>query len=134
MNPNSSQQLIQLEDLIPETNVVATLCCDLETFRERNKLEFQESYDDLDFLLFALLPLGENDRVALVYHKHAPVPNIEICVRYDRENIGAAIVKTLDRLNFTSEDLNWIHPQYEREFSHIIKPVNWALSTNTLPI
>lgn len=128
MTLNSSQQLIQLEDLIPETNLVATIDCDLATFGERHQLEFQESYDDLDFLVFALLPLPsidstmttQGERVALVIHKHAPVPSVEICVHYELENVGSAIAQTLDKLNLTFEDLAWIHPQYKLEFFNAI--------------
>ena len=116
MTSNLTQQLIQLEDLIPETNVVATIRQDVATISKRNNLEFQESYDDLDFLVFASLPLSQRSRVALVSHKNAPVPGIEICVRYDEENIAEAISETFKSLKLGSEDLTWIDPQYEQEF------------------
>ena len=112
MTSNLTQQLIQLEDLIPETNVVATIRQDITTISKHNNLAFQESYDDLDFLVFAILPLSLTSRVALVSHKNAPVPGIEICVRHDLQNVGEAISQTLDRLNLTREDLTWIDPQY----------------------
>jgi hypothetical protein len=117
MTSNLTQQLIQLEDLIPETNVVATIRQDVETIAKGNNLEFQESYDDLDFLVFAILPLSLTSRVALVSHKNAPMPGIEICVRHDIQNVSEAISKTLDRLNLTLEDLTWIDPQYEQKFA-----------------
>lgn len=116
MTSNLTQQLIQLEDLIPETNVVATIRQDVETISNQNKLEFQESYDDLDFLVFAILPLLQTNRVALISHKNAPVPGIEICVRYDEKNIAGVISETLKSLKLTPEDLIWIDSQYEREF------------------
>jgi hypothetical protein len=46
MTSNLTQRLIQLEDLIPETNVVATIRQDVETISNQNNLEFQESYED----------------------------------------------------------------------------------------
>jgi hypothetical protein len=113
MIPNLTQNLTQLEDLIPETNVVATLGQDVATISKRNNLEFRASYDDLDFLVFALLPLHSNIRVALVSHQNAPVPSLEICVRHDLQNVGDAISQTLDQLNLTLEDLTWIDPQYD---------------------
>lgn len=116
MTSNLTQRLIQLEDLIPETNVVATIRQDVETISNQNNLEFQESYDDLDFLVFAILPLPQTSRVALISHKNAPVPGIEVCVRYDEENIVGVISETLKSLKLTPEDLIWIDPQYEREF------------------
>jgi hypothetical protein len=115
MIPNPTQKLTQLEDLIPETNVVATIRQDVATIAKRNNLEFQESYDDLDFLVFAILPLSLTSRVALVSHKNAPVPGIEICVRHDQSNIGEMIAQTLDRLNLVQEDLTWVDPQYNQE-------------------
>jgi hypothetical protein len=123
MIPNPAQKLTQLEDLIPETNVVATIGQDFATISKLNNLEFRSSYDDLDFLVFALLPLHSDLRVALVSHQNAPVPSIEICVRYDLANVGDAIDQTLDRLNLTSEDLTWIDPQYNRELQLDTAPI-----------
>jgi hypothetical protein len=123
MTPNPNQKLTQLEDLIPETNVVATIGQDVETISKLNNLEFRSSYDDLDFLVFALLPLQSNIRVALVSHQNAPVPSIEICVRHDLENVGNTIAQTLDRLNLTPDDLTWIDPQFDREFKINIAPI-----------
>jgi hypothetical protein len=72
MTSNLTQRLIQLEDLIPETNLVATIRQYVLTISKQNNLEFQESYDDLDFLVFAILPLLQTSRVALISHKNAP--------------------------------------------------------------
>jgi hypothetical protein len=124
MTSNLTQQLIQLEDLIPETNVVATIRQDIATISKQHNLEFQESYDDLDFLVFTILPLQQTSRVALVSHKNSPVPGIEICVRYDQENIAEAISETLKSLKLIPEDLTWIDPQYEREFYLNIAPLS----------
>ncbi len=125
MTPNPTEKLIQLEDLIPETNVVATIGQDVTTIGKLNNLEFRSSYDDLDFLVFALLPLHSRSdiRVALVSHQNNPVPSIEICVRHDLQNVGNAIAQTLDRLNLTLEDLTWIDPQYDQEFKLGISPI-----------
>jgi hypothetical protein len=124
MTSNLTQRLIQLEDLIPETNVVATIRQDVETISNQNNLEFQESYDDLDFLVFAILPLLQTSRVALISHKNAPVPGIEICVRYDEENIAGVISETFKSLKLTPEDLIWIDSQYEREFYLNVAPLS----------
>jgi hypothetical protein len=124
MTSNLTQRLIQLEDLIPETNVVATIRQDVETISNQNNLEFQESYDDLDFLVFTILPLPQTSRVALISHKNAPVPGIEICVRYDEENIAGVISETFKSLKLTPEDLIWIDSQYEREFYLNVAPLS----------
>jgi hypothetical protein len=109
MTPN----LTHIEDLIPEVKVVATIEQDIATISKLNNLELQESYDDLDFLVFAILPLYSNIRVALVSYQNTPVPSIEICVRHDLQNVSMEIAKTLDNLHLTPEDLTWINPQYE---------------------
>ncbi|PSB59164.1 hypothetical protein [Chamaesiphon polymorphus] len=135
MTPNPTQKLTQLEDLIPETNVVATIEQDVATIIKLNNLEFRSSYDDLDFLVFALLPLHSNIRVALVSHQNAPVPGIEICVRHDLQDVGEAIALTLDRLNLTPEDLTWIDPQYEQDFFNATStPLDIALNPSTAEI
>jgi hypothetical protein len=121
MIPNPTQKLTQLEDLIPETNVVATLEQDVATISKLNNLEFRSSYDDLDFLVFALLLLHSDIRVALVCHQNAPIPSIEVCMRHDLQNVGDAIAQTLDRLNLTPEDITWIDPQYEQDFFNATK-------------
>lgn len=123
MIPHPTQKLTQLEDLIPETNVVATIGHDVATISKLNNLEFRSSYDDLDFLVFAILPLYSDIRVALVSHQNNPVPSIEICVRHDLQNAGNAISQTLDRLNLTPEDLTWIDPQYNQELQLDIAPI-----------
>ncbi len=115
MTSNLTQQLIQIEDLIPETNIVATIRQDVATIAKRCHLKFQESYDDLDFLVFAILPLPQTSRVVLISHQNAPVQCIEICVRYDREDVGTAISETFKILKLTPEDLTWIDPKYARE-------------------
>jgi hypothetical protein len=123
MIPNPTKKLTQLEDLIPETNVVATIGQNVETISKLNNLEFRSSCDDLDFLVFALLPLHSDIRVALVSHQNNPIPSIEICVRHDLQNVGDAIAETLDRLHLTPEDLTWIDPQYNRELQLDIAPI-----------
>ncbi len=108
-----TSNLTHIKDLIPETKVVATIGKDIATISKLNNIEIQESYDDLDFLVFAILPLYSNIRVALVSHQNNPVPNIEICVRHDLQNVRMEIAKTLDKLHLTLENLTWINPQYE---------------------
>jgi hypothetical protein len=134
MIPNPTQKLTQLEDLIPETNVVATIRQDVATIAKQNNLEFQESYDDLDFLVFAILPLSLTSRVALVSHKNSPIPGIEICVRYDIQNIGEVIAQALKILNLIIDDLAWIDPQYERDFFTSINPIKLQPSTSNTKV
>ena len=49
-NPNTTQKLIQLEDIILETASVAMIRQDMAEISKQNNLIFEESFDDLDFL------------------------------------------------------------------------------------
>jgi uncharacterized protein YjbI with pentapeptide repeats len=117
MNPNS-QRLAQLEDIVEETAPVAMIRQDPA---EINGLDFKESYDDLDYLSYAILPLSSECRVGLVRHKHSPVSGIEICVRYDQPNVPRVLSETLKKMNLNLDDFIWIHPDHEKQLNELIK-------------
>jgi hypothetical protein len=121
MTLNSSQRLKQLEDIVPETAPVAMIRQDVAAISKQNNLEFHESYDDLDFLVFATLYLHPASRVSLVAHRHSPTPGIEICVCHNQQNIAELISETLTKLDLTPNDLTWLHPNYEQQFSELVK-------------
>ncbi len=123
-SPNSTQELIQLEDIILETASVAMIRQDVAEIGKRNDLVFEESFDDLDFLVYSILFFPQsNSRVGLIRHRNSPVSGIEICVRHDEQhqNIAWLIRRTLRELNLTTEDLIWIHPSYQEEIYGLIK-------------
>jgi hypothetical protein len=123
-NPTPTQELIQLEDIILETASVAMIRQDVAEISKRNDLIFEESFDDLDFLVYTILFFSQsNSRVSLIRHRNSPVSGIEICVRHDEQhqNIAWLIDRTLRELNLTPEDLIWIHPSYQEEIYGLIK-------------
>jgi hypothetical protein len=116
-----SQNLVQLEDLVAETALVATIRQEPVEISKSNNLEFQESYDDLDYLVFATLSLPFGCQVSLVRHLNSPEPGIEICVRYNQPNIPTVLAETLNAMNLTVDDLTWVHPEYKQKLHSLIE-------------
>ena len=107
------QNLARLEDLVPETNLVAMIRQEPTDICRICQVEFRHSYDDLDYLVFATLSLPSGDRLGLIRHDNSPVPGTEICVRLDQEDVPAVIQAAIMVMNLSLEDLTWIHPDYE---------------------
>jgi hypothetical protein len=109
-----SQNLIPLEDSIPETKLVAIVNREPAEITKVNKLEFSPSFDDLDYLVFATLSLPSGDRLGLIRHDNSPSPGTEICVGHNQINIAAVLQEAITEMNLTIDDLTWIHPEYEQ--------------------
>lgn len=122
MTDNFSQNIVQFEDVIAE-NIVAIIRQEPDEISKLNDLEFQNSYDDLDYLTFAILSLPSGNKVALVRHQHSPEPGIEICVSHNQQNVAEVIKETLNKINLTSDDLTWIHPEYEHIYESRKSPI-----------
>jgi hypothetical protein len=112
----NSQNLIRLEDSIPETNLVAIIRQEPAEITKLTQVEFRPSFDDLDYLIFATLSLPSGDRIGLIRHQNSPSVGTEICVSCDRLNTAAVIQEALSKMNLTVNDLTWIHPEYEQQF------------------
>ena len=115
MSLHSDRKLIRFEDSIPETKLVAMIRQEIEDISSLSQLEFTESYDDLDYLVFATLILPSQSRVALVRRQNSPQPGIEIYVKHDRDNTLEIIQEALSEMNLTLKDFTWIHPEYEQK-------------------
>jgi hypothetical protein len=119
MTAINSQNLVRLEDTIPETNLVAIIRQEPAEITRFNQLEFRPSFDDLDYLIFATLSLPSGDRIGLIRHQNSPSPGTEICVSYDRPPTAVVIQEALSEMNLTVDDLTWIHPEYERQLKEL---------------
>jgi hypothetical protein len=108
--------LVRFDDATPETMVVAMLRQEPVELSQRGTIEFDEGYDDLDYLVFSLLYLPSRRRIAFVRHRNSPSPGTEICVVPNELKIAAILVETIRFLNLSEEDILWIHPRYETEF------------------
>jgi uncharacterized protein YjbI with pentapeptide repeats len=113
MTDNSSQSMVQFEDIIAE-NIVAMIRQEPHELSKLNELEFKKSHDDLDYLTFAILSLPSGNKVALVRHQNSPEPGTEICVSHNQQNVEQIIKEVLNEMNLTSDDLTWIHPDHEQ--------------------
>jgi hypothetical protein len=121
MTLNPRQNSSQLENMIAETALVAMIRQEPSEISGLSNLEFKESYDNLDYLVYSTLPLSLGNQVSLVRHKHSPDPGIEICVRPDQPDIAEIISETLSNLDLTRNDLTWIHPQYEEQLYRLVE-------------
>jgi hypothetical protein len=129
---NLNRELIQLEDIILETASVAMIRQDVAEISKQNNLLFEESFDDLDFLLYATLSFSHpNSRVSLICRRNSPVSGIEICVRHDEQhqNIALLVCNTLQELSLTAEDLVWVHPNYQEEIYRLAKHIRLVSET-----
>jgi hypothetical protein len=122
LNPHPIRQTLQLEDIILETAAVAMIRQDVPELSKQHRIVFEESYDDLDLLVYTVLSFPHlQSRVALVRHTNSPTPGVEICVRHDEERSGSIVDETLHKLDLTSQDLIWIHPNYHQELTAIFR-------------
>ena len=113
MTVNQSQKLIRFEESIPETKLVAIIRQEPSDIIASQQLKFIKSFDDLDYLTYAVLSLPSGNRVSLVRHQNSPQPGTEICVNRNLDTVTATIEEMLIAMNLTLKDLTWIHPEYE---------------------
>ena len=124
MNDNFNHSIVHIEEVIAETYPIATIRQKPSEIKKIIEIEFTEAYDDLDYLVFAILDLPSANRVGLVSHQHSPDLGTEICVSYEllnetgcdtKMNVTEIIKDTLIKLSLSSKDLNWVHPDYEQK-------------------
>jgi hypothetical protein len=120
----SQDKGIDLGEATIATIPVAVLRMEPDDLTRTGVLSFREGFDDLDYLVFAMLSLPSGREVTLVRHANAPSPGIEVCVVPSEKAIASslrtvthqesalAILETVKTLNLTVADLSWIHPDY----------------------
>lgn len=96
---------------ISEINLVATIKLPPEHFTQSHQLEFVNSHDDLDSLVFASLNLPSGSTISLVRHQNAPYSGTELYFPPDLPNPSKVLAETLDLLQISTNDLEWVHPQ-----------------------
>ncbi len=121
MSVNPSQNLIRFEDSILETKLVAMIRQEPSKVTMLSQVEFTESFDDLDYLTFAILTLPSQNRVSLVRHQNSPQSGTEICVRYDQSDIALILQEALTQMNLSLDDITWIHSEYEQQLNELYK-------------
>ena len=105
-----NSNLIRFEESVPEVDTVATIPFEPEHFIHSHHLDFISSYDDLDFLIFASVPLPSGHRISLLRHQNAPYPGMEICLTPNLSSPSTVLSEALHVLNISLEDLAWVPP------------------------
>jgi Cdc6-like AAA superfamily ATPase len=108
----SQDKGIDLGEATIATMPVAVLRMEPDELTSKGVLSFREGFDDLDYLVFAMLSLPSGRKVTLVRHTNAPSPGTEVCVVPEETAIVLTILETIQTLNLTVADLSWIHPDY----------------------
>jgi hypothetical protein len=87
---------------------VATLAWRPETFTDKLGIKFQESFDDLDDLLLAVLELWTGRQIALVEYPRSPNPDTIVQVTGETGTSTSDILKEVtDALGLMPSDVTW---------------------------
>jgi hypothetical protein len=119
MITNNGKDLIQLEDLVAENFMVAMIQQEPTELSNLHNIEFIESYDDVDYLVYATLRLSLpfEGQVCLVRHQSSPAAGIEICVHHNQPDIAGVLYNVLRQIDLSIRDLTWVHPEYKQELT-----------------
>jgi hypothetical protein len=111
-------QPLRFDEEFTQTYPIAVLIPKIAQIVEKNpQLTFHESWDDLDYLKYCVPDFLQGE-VVLVCYERSPVPGVDICVdpRIEKFHFSEILVLTLSALNFTDQDLLWVHPDCLLEF------------------
>jgi hypothetical protein len=122
----SVRERVRFEEWVKETWPVAVLSYEPGDLLRENELEFRDGYDDLDNLVFAVLPLTSaksKEQVALVRHENSPNPGTEVCLIPGERDVALKVAKVLNLLHLEANELLWIHPDYSEELQRRTKNI-----------
>jgi hypothetical protein len=105
-----TQNLTRFEELVPETDLIATVKFQPAHFIESNQVNFIPSYDDLDFLTFANVELPSGHRISLVQYQNSPFAGTEIRLAREQASPSTVLAEAISVLNLSRDDLDWVHP------------------------
>ena len=87
---------------------IATLSCDAERLGRKLGIQFDDSFDGLDFVRVALLDLESGRRIALVQHTRAPETCVEIHADAAGETCAGKVLEEVERtLGISPSCFNW---------------------------
>jgi hypothetical protein len=110
MNIDTNQSL-KFDEQFSQTALIATLNLDIESLVANNPLlDFQYSYDDIDYLKYLILDISSESTIALVCREHSPITDIDIYIDPARQDYSSLLVETLRYLRLTIQNLKWVHP------------------------
>ncbi|KAI9133099.1 hypothetical protein [Acaryochloris sp. CCMEE 5410] len=110
-NISASNKLVELVEVTSAVVPIAVFQQSPAELSEQNSIEFQDGFDDLDYLKFSLLQLPSGKPTTLVYHQNSPNPGVEICVIADESNREGVIQEVMQLLNLPTTALICVHPE-----------------------
>jgi DNA polymerase III psi subunit len=81
-----------------------------EQISKRAGIQFQETYDDLDYLQLAVICTASNKKFALTRHLHAPVQGVVIHSSSDSKTLAEDLKDILRALEVKSSEVSWVNP------------------------
>lgn len=109
-NVSFSKKLVELGEVTSAVVPVAVLRSTPEELAESASLDFEEGFDDLDYLLFSKLQLPSGKLATLVYHQNSPKPGTEICVVPEESDSEGVMAEVMQQLQLSASELLWIRP------------------------
>lgn len=104
---SASYSSSNVEEFVPEINLVATIKLTPLDFVRFLGLEFTSSNNDLGSLVFTRLDLPDGNTVSLVHHQNAPYPGVEI---YLSPNLSDPAQVLLEAFSLLEGDLAKLLP------------------------
>ena len=102
---------------------VATIDLEPDELKTRYGIHFEESEDDLDRLVAALIRPPSGRVFALVRHRHQPSRGTDIVISEHSLDLKADLAEAIHHLRLSRRQLKWLHPAgSDLTFSGIRRP------------
>lgn len=92
-----------------------------EQISKRVGIQFQETYDDLDYLQLAVIRTSSNKKFGLTRHLHAPVQGVVIHSSADSKTLAEDLKDILRTLEVQSSEVSWVNPDVSIPLTKIPK-------------
>jgi SWIB/MDM2 domain-containing protein len=89
---------------------VATIDLEPDELNKRYGIQFEESEDDLDHLVAALIRPPSGRVFALVRHRHQPGPGTDIVISEHSPDLKEDLAEAVRHLRLSRGQLRWLHP------------------------
>jgi hypothetical protein len=89
---------------------IATIKLEPDQLSERYGIQFEESEDDLDRLVAALIRAPSGQTFALVRHQHQPNPGTDILTDEHSPDLKKDVADAVRHLRLSRADVKWLHP------------------------
>jgi SWIB/MDM2 domain-containing protein len=89
---------------------VAIIGLEPDELTKKYGIQFEESKDDLDYLVAALIRPPSGRVFALVRHRHQPNSGTDILISEDSPDLKRDLEEAVRHLRLTRGQLKWVHP------------------------